>query len=89
MKSCAHHVSPPPGTESCDKLPDYETPHCTNTCSENKYNTQYTKDKHFATSFYSIHGIENIQRELMERGTISVTMEVYEDFELYSTGTCL
>ena len=30
--------------------------------------------------------MENIQMELMEKGTITVAFMVYEDFELYSSG---
>ncbi len=86
LQSCAHHVDPPPGLVACDTLPDYKTPECTNTCTEQKYETDYKQDKHFATSSYSINTVENLQKELMERGTISVSMSVYEDFESYSSG---
>lgn len=89
MQSCAHHVSPPPGMVSCDDLNngnEYKTPKCTSTCYETGYTTPYSKDKHFAKSSYSIKGVENIQKEIMEKGTVSVAMTVYEDFESYSSG---
>lgn len=70
----------------CDTLPSYKTPKCTSTCSETSYGTAYTKDKHFATSHYSVKGVTNIQKEIMEKGTVSVAMTVYEDFETYSSG---
>jgi cathepsin B len=86
LMSCAHHVAPPPGMVGCDTIPSYKTPACTNTCSESNYGTAYSKDKYFAKSSYSIKGVENIQREIMEKGPISVALSVYEDFEAYSTG---
>jgi len=86
LPSCAHHVTPPDGMVACDTLPEYKTPKCTSSCSESAYGTAYSKDKHYAKSSYSIKGVANIQRELMEKGTISVAMNVYEDFESYSSG---
>lgn len=86
MVSCAHHVEPSNGLPACDDVPSYSTPKCTSTCSESSYGTAYSKDKHFAKSSYAIKGAENIQREIMEKGPISVAMSVYEDFEAYSSG---
>jgi len=86
MMSCAHHVTPPPGMVSCDTLPEYKTPKCTSTCSESGYKVAYSSDKHFAKNSYSIKGVSNIQQEIMEHGTISVSMQVYEDFESYTSG---
>jgi len=85
LQSCAHHVDPPEGMVSCTTL-NFKTPSCTATCSESNYATLYTKDKHFATSSYSIKTVANIQKEIMEKGTVSVAMTVYEDFETYSSG---
>jgi len=86
MMSCAHHVTPPPGMIACDDVPSYSTPKCVSTCNEANYKTPYDKDKHFAKTSYSIKGVENIQREIMEKGTISVSFSVYEDFESYQSG---
>lgn len=87
LQSCAHHVDPvPDGMVSCDTLPSYKTPKCTSTCSESAYGTEYSKDKHYASSSYSVKGVENMQKELMEKGTLSVAFTVYEDFESYSSG---
>lgn len=86
MKSCAHHVTPPPGMVACDTLPEYSTPKCTSTCSETAYSVSYSKDKHFASDSYSVKGVSNMQKELMEKGTISVALTVYEDFETYTSG---
>jgi len=86
MVSCAHHVAPPAGMVACDTVPSYSTPKCTSTCSESGYTNLYAKDKHFATSSYSVKTVANIQQELMTKGTVSVAMTVYEDFEAYTTG---
>jgi len=86
LPSCAHHVTPPEGMVSCDTLPEYKTPTCTSTCSESGYNTAYKSDKRFAKSSYSVKGVSNIQKELMEKGTVTVAMTVYEDFEAYAGG---
>lgn len=86
MQSCAHHVDPTPGMVACDDLDEYRTPKCTSTCSEDAYPTAYAEDKHYAASSYSVKGTENMQKELMEKGTLSVAMSVYSDFEAYSSG---
>ena len=84
--SCAHHTDPPPGIARCDTLPSFKTPKCLNTCEDKAYDKPYKADKHFAKSAYGIMGVENIQRELMDRGPISVAMTVFQDFELYAGG---
>jgi len=86
MQSCAHHTTPPPGMVDCATLDEYSTPKCTSTCNEQAYGTAYKSDKHFAKSSYSVKGTENMQRELMEKGTLSVAFTVYEDFEAYTGG---
>lgn len=86
MQTCAHHTVPPEGMAACTDLPTYKTPKCTTECSETAYGTPYQRDRHFAKSSYSIKGEENIQREIMEKGTITVAFSVYEDFEGYYTG---
>lgn len=86
MQTCAHHVDPPAGMVACDTLPAYKTPKCTSSCYESAYKTAYAADKFKASSSYSVKGVENMQRELMEKGTLSVALTVYEDFEAYSTG---
>ena len=86
FQSCAHHVDPPKGTVPCNTLPEFKTPVCTNTCDDNNYDIKYKMDKFKAKSSYSIKGEQNIQKEIMERGTITVAFVVYSDFELYKVG---
>mmetsp|Transcript_43020 Transcript_43020/g.31407 ORF Transcript_43020/g.31407 Transcript_43020/m.31407 type:complete len:352 (-) Transcript_43020:189-1244(-) len=86
LQSCAHHVDPPAGMVACDTLPEYSTPKCTSTCSETAYGVAFSKDKHYASDSYSVKSATNMQKELMEKGTLSVAMTVYEDFETYSGG---
>ena len=86
MVSCAHHVAPAEGQVACDDVPSYSTPKCTSACYESGYKTSYSADKHKAKSSYTVKGEANMQAELMEKGTLSVSLTVYEDFEAYSTG---
>lgn len=86
MTSCAHHVEPPAGMPACDDVETYSTPKCTSSCNEATYGTSFSDDKHFASTSYAIKGEENMQREIMEKGPISVAFTVYEDFEAYSSG---
>jgi len=86
LQSCAHHSEPEEGQAACDDLPMYKTPKCTNTCSESGYGTPYPQDKLKAKSSYSVKGVENMQKELIEKGTLSVALSVYEDFESYTGG---
>lgn len=86
MQSCVHHAEVPEGETDCSSLPSYSTPKCTSSCYESAYDTPYSKDKLKATDHYSVKGVENIQKEIMEKGTVSVAMTVYEDFESYSSG---
>jgi cathepsin B len=81
--SCAHHVDSTT-LPSCDTVPDYETPSCDKKCEYGS--VPYSKDKYFAKSSYSLRTVEDMQRDLMKYGTISVALQVYEDFETYSSG---
>lgn len=71
MMSCAHHTTPPPGMVDCSTVQSYSTPKCTSTCSESGYGTAYSADKIKASNSYSIKGVENIQKEIMQYGTVS------------------
>jgi len=86
LQTCAHHVTPPEGMVVCTSLPEYDTPKCASSCSDAKYGTAYSKDKRKAKTSYSVKSVANMQQELMEYGTLSVSMTVYEDFEAYSSG---
>lgn len=86
MQSCVHHAEVPEGETDCASLPSYSTPKCTSSCYEDAYGTPYSKDKLKASDHYSVKGVENIQKEIMEKGTVSVAMTVYEDFESYTSG---
>ena len=74
------------GETPCDDLPEYSTPKCSSSCTDKSFTTAYDKDKKKASSSYSLKGISNIQKDLMEKGSASVAMKVYEDFETYSSG---
>ena len=84
-QSCAHHVESEDYV-SCEDVEAYKTPKCTSECSDASYATPYAKDKYFAKTSYSVKTEENMQKELMEKGTLSVSLTVYEDFEAYTSG---
>jgi cathepsin B len=86
LQSCAHHTEPPAGMVPCDSIPDYTTPLCTNTCGEAAYGTAYGADKHRASSAYMVLGQTHMQKDLMEHGSLTAAMMVFEDFEAYSSG---
>jgi cathepsin B len=86
LHSCAHHSDPSEGQPPCEDLPTYETPKCTSSCSDASYPGKYSSDKIYAADSYSVKGVEDMQREMMEKGTLSVALEVYEDFEAYTGG---
>ena len=81
-----HTVSPPPGVVPCDSLPMYATPKCSTTCTDRTYASRYNNDKRLARTSYSVTGEKNMQKELMEKGTMTVAFTVFEDFELYKEG---
>ena len=85
LQACAHHVAPTGDMVACDSLPEFSTPKCTSDCESN-YGVSFEKDKHFATASYGVKGAENMQKEMMEKGTLSVAFTVYEDFEAYTGG---
>lgn len=81
---CAHHVEP---TEEYPECPDnFKTPKCTSTCTESGYGITFSNDKTFAKSSYAVKGEENIMKEIMTKGTVSVALKVYEDFMTYTSG---
>ena len=66
---------------------EYKTPKCASTCSEAGYNNvTYAKDKHFAKSSYSLRSVADMQQDLLQYGSLTVSMTVYEDFENYVGG---
>lgn len=81
--SCAHHVTSK-DLPSCDTLPDYTADKCSSTCEYGE--TTYSKDKFFGTKAYSLKSVEDIQRDMVQFGSVSMSFTVYEDFETYSSG---
>jgi len=86
LEACAHHFNPPAGMVPCDSLKPFHTPKCVSKCTDLKYTGSYAKDRHFASTSYGIVGEKDMQIALMEKGTLSVAMSVFEDFELYKSG---
>jgi cathepsin B len=60
-------------------------PKCPNKCAPSS-NMTWTSEKHFASSSYPIHGVANMQKEIMTNGPIQVAFLVYESFMSYKSG---
>jgi len=82
--SCAHHV---PATEEHPECPsgDYNTP-TLHKCSEDGYGVDYRNDKVKAASSYSLKGVANIQKDILQFGSVTGAFTVYADFPTYKSG---
>jgi len=83
IEACEHHING--SRPQCKKDLD-PTPKCVKKCDPD-YKIEYTKDKHFGSSTYSVHSSETqIQTELMNHGPVEAAFSVYEDFIQYKSG---
>jgi cathepsin B len=83
---CAHHVESP-DLQPCSANEEYETPQCEHRCSNSKYKTGYSQDKHRSVRAYSVSPDEkSIKLEIMKNGPVSAAFQVYEDFLAYTGG---
>lgn len=85
FQPCAHHVAPSPQYPQCPSQ-DYSTPAGFSQCSEHSYATSYSTDKKKAARSYSLSSVENIQRDIMQYGSVTGAFTVYEDFPAYKSG---
>eukprot|EP01041_Mallomonas_annulata_P003061 gene3061-6001_t len=86
FQACAHHATPPEGMVPCEQVHAYNTLKCASKCSDHYYETSYTSDKRRSSESYQIVGEKHMQLALMDKGTLSVAIEVYADFEAYTSG---
>ena len=81
---CNHHSQGP--YDDCTKH-HYNTPRCSNHCTNPDYKIPYTQDKMRAEKVYNLKGTEeDIMKELFERGPVEAAFTVYEDFLVYKSG---
>ncbi len=78
---CAHHVEPVNGLQSCTSYAEYSTPKCYSSCTGKG---EYTKIK--ASGSYSLKNLNDIYQDIINYGTVTATLSVYEDFESYTNG---
>jgi cathepsin B len=77
--SCDHHLP-----NSSNPCPDVgPTPPCVKKC---KNSADYTKDKHFGATSYTINGATDMMNEIYNHGPIEAAFSVYEDFLTYKSG---
>lgn len=82
--SCAHHVPASDKHPACPSS-EFSTPSL-KACSEDAYGTEYSADKVKAASSYSLKGVENIQKDIMQYGSATAAFTVYDDFPTYKSG---
>lgn len=82
---CAHHVAPSPEYPACPSS-EYSTPPGFSLCSEVGYGQGYAADKKKASACYSLSGVANIQKDIMQYGSVTGAFTVYSDFPTYKSG---
>jgi len=81
--TCKHHTD---GTPQCSDY-SFDTPNCQTSCdSDSTWPVKYADDKVKFSSSYGVYGEQNIMKELVENGPMSVSYTVYEDFMQYKSG---
>lgn len=87
---CSHVSTYSEDLVSCSTLDSQYTPTCEKTCSESGYNqTSYKSDKHYVKRVYSLSSVQKIQKSIIEKGSVSATFRVHEDFMTYKSGRIL
>jgi len=79
IKPCGHHNDK--SDNPCKG--NSRTPKCKKQCVNG---ADYKKDKHYGAKYYSLHGAEQIQREIMQHGSVEAGFTVYSDFPEYADG---
>jgi len=83
--ACAHHVDPTPEIPACPTS-EYPTPAGFSACSESAYKKSYSQDKQKASQSYSLSSVQNIQKDIMQYGSVTGAFTVYSDFPAYKSG---
>eukprot|EP00937_MAST-01D_sp_MAST-1D-sp2_P006676 g6676.t1 len=82
LAPCAHHVPATPSMPACGAV---DTIHCTTNCSETAYGTPYSQDKSSGGTARACNTIDTMLAAL-QKGPISATFTVMEDFPAYKSG---
>jgi cathepsin B len=85
LPPCSHHEQGP--YPMCPSS-EYATPKCpAHTCTDSLYPVPWSNDTHMAKKAYSVpQDVASIQTEIMTRGSVAATMDVYSDFLTYTSG---
>ena len=84
--SCAHHTTSPK-YPNCPTA-EYPTPACPakKGCPNKGYPTAWDSDEHKAVSSYNLATPEAVMTDMLTRGTVTVSFQVYADFLTYKSG---
>jgi cathepsin B len=81
LPNCDHHCEGKYGP-----CPETTTePECSQECIK-EYGKELEADKSFGKDSYSVYGENDIMNELYEKGSVSASFDVYEDFLTYKSG---
>lgn len=83
MPECSHHVTPTPERPDCPEVTRLE-PLCWSSCTASTRN--YSSDKKYAGSNYSLNGPDAIKDDIRRYGPVSASFTVYDDFLAYTDG---
>lgn len=86
LHPCEHYVNATAERPKCDK--PLATPACPAACDAGTaYKTAFADDRHKFASTYSVSSdSDQIRTEIITRGPVTATMNVYEDFLYYKSG---
>ena len=83
LAPCAHHVTPKK-YPACPQN-DARTPACQRQCIP-QYKKSYKSDRHFGKTYYGVNGEKAMKFDISQKGPITVSFAVYEDFLTYKSG---
>ncbi|CAH0388737.1 unnamed protein product, partial [Bemisia tabaci] len=85
IKHCSHHMGDKGKYPNCKSYNETVVPVCVNACTNKGYKTPMSKDRHFGKRAYQVT-VADLKKELVEKGPVTMSFKIYEDFYLYKTG---
>lgn len=82
LPKCEHHTTGP--YPPCGSI--QPTPRCQSVCEASYTAHTFNDDKHYGENAYGVHGVQEIQTEIMTNGPVEAAFSVYQDFLSYKSG---